>query len=1015
MWFGALGPLEVRDDSGALVDIGGRQPRVVLGVLLAAGGRSVSADALIDAIWGDEPPASAAGTLQSYVSRLRRHVGAAVVVWDERGYRLDAAADAVDFRRFEALVDEGRNRLEAGDPAGASAALGQAESLWRGPAFSELADIDLARGPAARLDERRVAALEDRVDADLALGRHAAVVAELTELVATHPLRERLWAQLGLALYRSGRQADALRALSDAGRTLREELGIEPSRPLRELEQAILEHDPALDVRPPRRSPTPAPSGARSSLVGRDVDLDQLVTALDESTTSARFVVVEGEPGIGKTRLADELRAVALGRGATVAWGRSDEGGAAPALWPWLAPLRALGAPFAELLAGDAAGPAALAASARFERFEAVADRLGRVTADQQVVILIDDLQWADEASLELLAFLTNRAEPGLLVVATMRQLELGRRDAVTDALAALARRPGSRRIRLRGLDEAATAALLASSAGRVLPAETVTAIHRRAEGNPFYAIELARLLEEEGGRSEVPGNVADVIRRRVSLLPAATADALATAAVIGRDVDLGLLARVAEVTLDESADVVEPALVHRLLVTVPEHPAAVRFSHALVREVLLDGLSPLRRARLHLRVADAIEASGAGVDDAEILAEHLFRAAAVGGGQRAAEALERAAEVAVRRVAYGTAEDLLQRAVQLRRLASGTPAEQESELLAICRLIEVARARRYYSGAAGFGLLDRAKVLAERCNRRDVLLDLLWVEWAMASTSCRLDDGEPLVRTLAELAAGDPEPVRRAQGLCAWGVHQWGRGRVTEAWESVEAAEALFLGAEHEGRFTLATEQRMLGTTFVLLLRAIVGAAEPDRIHADFEDLVAAQNDRFATASVLGFMATAAMVGDDWATVDSASRRLLAIDPGNEFGFWHGQALLEQAIALAWRGEADDAIAMFEDGRAAYTAVQARSALASYSASVARHLASHGRVEDAARIAEDAREELTRYEERWNEPIVLLAEAAVAVGRGDAVDAAERRARAIAVAVEQGSHGVAARARRDR
>src|SRR5439155_17005345 len=160
MWFGALGPLEVHDDAGALIDVGGRQPRTVLGVLLAACGRPVTAGTLIDAIWGDEPPASAAGTLQSYVSRLRRHLGAGVVVWDEQGYRLEVAADAVDFRRFEALADEGRERLEADDAAGASGAFAQAESLWRGPAVGELADVDVARGLARRLDERRIEALE---------------------------------------------------------------------------------------------------------------------------------------------------------------------------------------------------------------------------------------------------------------------------------------------------------------------------------------------------------------------------------------------------------------------------------------------------------------------------------------------------------------------------------------------------------------------------------------------------------------------------------------------------------------------------------------------------------------------------------------------------------------------------------------------------------------------------------------------------------------------------------------
>ena len=184
-----------------------------------------------------------------------------------------------------------------------------------------------------------------------------------------------------------------------------------------------------------------------------------------------------------------------------------------------------------------------------------------------------------------------------------------------------------------------------------------------------------------------------DVVRRRLARLPASTKELLGVAAVVGRDVEMTLLARAADKAFDAVLDDLEPAVVHRLLVDVPELPAGLRFSHALVREVLLEDMTSLRRARLHLKVADAIESGGAGVDDAEILAEHLWRAAPVGVGHRAADALERAAEVALGRVSYGAAEDMLDRAVQLRKATSVSIPDQEAELVAISRLLEVARA----------------------------------------------------------------------------------------------------------------------------------------------------------------------------------------------------------------------------------------------------------------------------------------------------------------------------------
>lgn len=256
--FGILGPLEV-SERGQPLDIGSGKQRALLAVLLLRTGEVVSTDHLIDVLWGERPPASALNSIHVYVSQLRKALGNGRLETRGRGYRLAVAPDRTDLGRFERALREGRDLLAAGDAERASAALHSALALWRGPALSDFASEPFARDEIARLEELRLAALEDRFDADLLLGRHAELVPELEQLIRAHPLRERLRAQLMLALYRSGRQSEALDAYQQARRMLTLELGLEPSRTLQDLERAILRHDPALEA-PPRAD---APPGRR--------------------------------------------------------------------------------------------------------------------------------------------------------------------------------------------------------------------------------------------------------------------------------------------------------------------------------------------------------------------------------------------------------------------------------------------------------------------------------------------------------------------------------------------------------------------------------------------------------------------------------------------------------------------------------------------------------------------------------------------------------------------------------
>src|SRR5215212_1355281 len=456
MRFGVLGPLEVIAPSGP-VPLGGQKQRVLLAVLLTRPGRVVSVDALVQGLWADDPPRSADKTLQSYVVHLRRALepdrprgmAGMVLVTRDPGYLLRVAPGELDAARFAELVTRGRQLLAAGAVEAAAATLQEGLGLWRGEAFEEFPQVDACAAEAARLAELRLGAIEERVEADLALGRHRELLAELEGLTREHPLRERLWGQLLLCLYRCGRQAEALLAYQRARATLVEELGIEPGVELRRLHTAILAQDPGLLAAPARwpgrRRELPAALEVTDPLfVGRDAELGWLQAAWARANSGhGGTVLVSGPAGIGKTRLAAELAHTVHEEGALVLYGRCEPAPSSP-LQPLEQALAGVGTSTQGVpLPEGEQPPAAFGAALAGLVAPSSGEQLG-------VLVVLDDLHLADAATLEALAGLADAAEGRRLLV-----LGAYRDDAPAAALAGLLGRPplsAAARRRLEGL-----------------------------------------------------------------------------------------------------------------------------------------------------------------------------------------------------------------------------------------------------------------------------------------------------------------------------------------------------------------------------------------------------------------------------------------------------------------------------------------------------------------------------------------------------------------------------------
>lgn len=662
---------------GRPVDLGGPRQRAVLGMLVAAGRRTVSTDRFLEELWSGEPPPSATGALQAYVSRLRsvleprrqKRRPAEVLVSNPPGYALALPAQAVDTWHFAALL-----RQAAGsDDVEAISTLDAALALWSDDPFAEYLDQEWAATEATRLRELHAEAVELRAAAALRSGRGAEAVPDLEAHVRSHPLREQPVGLLARAYYQAGRQAEALATLAALRGRLVDELGVDPSPDLRALEADILHQAEHLTA-PVRPAPTaasgPPPESVPTDtphLVGREDELARLSAAAHAVRRRAGVVWVEGDAGFGKSALVSQFADESVSTW-SVLRGHCSEVAGAPPGHVWLEILDGL-----ETTVPDDASPFALADTLR-QRLE------GRET---RTLVVLEDVHRADDETLQALWQLLEATAAPVLVVATFRSHEVGRDLAATLALTS---ERTLDRIVVGGLDDRAARDLLTQHLDATLTEDTWRRLVDRSAGNPLFLRQLAQLVDSEGAESvdTVPAAIRDLLLRRIERLPATTADALSRAAVLGRDVDVDLVLAFEQEWSDTDEDTVVDHLDAGLVAGLLEspRPSELRFAHALIRDTFYGRLAPLRRTRLHRAALAAY------LRDRPDRAEEIAHHATASLDRRSAADAVPLLLAAASRAGNAGAVPHLRTALRALELAGADPAESLSVRLQLVRAL---------------------------------------------------------------------------------------------------------------------------------------------------------------------------------------------------------------------------------------------------------------------------------------------------------------------------------------
>lgn len=1041
-----LGPIEVFDGDAA-VALGGPKKRAVLAILVVHGNSLISAERLIDEVWGEDPPTSARRTLHAYIANLRKllNVHGEVLHGRQGGYVLDVDVASVDAVRFAQNVDTARS-LYATDPTDALDLLDEALAMFRGPPFGSLAhDVPSLRIESTRFEELQLAAVELRLDCEFEVDRGGPKIGDLERLVVEHPYREGLWRRLMLALYRTGRQAEALSAYRRVRGILGEELGIEPSRELVQLEDQMLRQDPALDSRsietkvtvnaplgnlvPERRGDQP-PAFLSADSIAMEVPDRVFVRRQDELARLDHFLhdalrsrgqpaFVTGEAGAGKTALLAEFvnRAQAAHPKLVVAGGTCEAliGVGDPYLpfretmnqltgdceRPWAAgvitsdhamrlwgllptAVEAICDSGTTLLGGfvpghelvgraRAYGTDAEHTVARLERllaaqagdsspppaeqhrvFAEYAAVLKAIAARNPLVVVIDDLHWADTSSVQLFSYLSRRLDgQRILLIGTYRPEDVaegqaGEAHLLTDVITDIKHRLGDISVDLDQVEasegRAFVDALVDAEPNEVGESFRVQ-LAERSGGRALFAAELLQhvqlrgdLEKDEEGRwvetgpiswQTLPARVEGVIERLVARLAPELRDALLVAAVEGveftaevvsavQDIDESTLIRRLSHEAGHQYRLVEARGVSR---TETMRLSRYRFRHSLFREYLYDSLDPVERAYRHEAVGNALEALHTPYTGkvAAQLASHFHKA---GIDDKAGRYHQQAGDFSVRLSANTEAIDYYTEALHILDTQPDTTERARRKLTLLIDLsIPLQMTQGYWSDEVE-AVFERAKILGEVLDATSELFAALRGLWHCHHSRLELDKAGKLADHLVSLAnrdGGDPVLVVQAHRMLGEGA--FFRGDFVKARENLDQAIAAYDPVAHRSHpYPGVLDPGILSGLNAATTQWIVGY--PDRASKRMaETLTLAKEQPRSSSSVvaLGVAAylhrlrreddMAARVVDEQIEAASATGFDIHIQTGH---FNRGKGLVD-------RGAMEDGIALMKEGLSTY------------------------------------------------------------------------------------------------
>ncbi|PXW34081.1 UNVERIFIED_CONTAM: transcriptional regulator [Williamsia faeni] len=1003
---------------GADAAVGTRKQRAVLAQLILAAGRVVTSDRLIDGIWGDAAPDRAEASLQAYVSGLRRileperapRAQPSVLVTRGSGYALVTTDDEVDLSRFTRAIERARDLHAHHESDTAAAELRSALDMYA-PLLPEFEGLSFRDEAAQHVTRLHAAALELSYEIRLDLGETQLLATDLEQALRKQPLNEGLWALLAISRYRMGRQSDALAAVADARRILSDQIGVDPGPTLRALEKDILAQAPHLNPRQhasqnaARSAPVAAepsvtnPRDTRDTqpaphtdlpLIGRIDELARISSAISAASGGAgSVIIVEGEAGAGKTSLIDAATHHPRRPDHTLTvWGPCLEGGAAPAMWPWITIVSELVPKLTdaerEMLSGNELGelidgrdaisqqPEVRDAAARFRLHTQVTALLAQLSNRIPLIVVLDDIQWADSASLELVSHVAKAQLAHVVVICAIRSGDGRARETVRNTLAELSRLPSQLRIAVGPLGNNDIGELILRETGRRPIPQVVESVSRRTKGNAFFARELARTLTDDGelallsaaAPGSVPAGVRDVVRGRLDQMPTETMELLEVAALIGKRVDLELLAGAASMPIGTVLDTLEPAEAHSVIETGDNDPYTIYFAHDLVREAIVESIPPLRARRLHMKIAGHLTRTGASSRLGE-LAHHLWSAGPLSERQVTARALLAAAQESLMGFSYESAQSQLEACISLAR-ADG---DERLELEAIGLLVAVIGARDGYLAAAT-EYFDRGEQLAASIGDLRNVADFRYSRWASCSQSLALDRAQELAAEMYHAAMESDDPAIEIIGYQAWGVNEWDRGKIGSSHRSLAHAQEIRKRLDRTSMHGLQHDWDLLGQAFFAWMTTMHVGFESGRDY--FQRFIRRTPDAYGRNAACSFamLAGALSAQPQW-TADIGRVWLASVADG-PFDFLRAFSESTFRCAEVMLGDHERGLDRLHELRPAVESGPNTGGSAYYGLYAEAALTA-GRLDDAAELLEAAQRHLLTFGQRYAEPHLYL------------------------------------------